>query len=323
MEYPTLITTGSTWPSIPGVRFTEEVAIHELGHQWFYGLLASNEPDEAWLDEGMNTWATGRVMEDLYGRRGTCVDFLGLRVGYGSLARAIRAFAPVREPVAQRSADFANPTSYAAHVYYGTDLLLRTLDRRVGRARLSAAVGRYARTFRFRHPTTEDVLGVLQRELGEAPIHDLVRPVLQHAARVDFRVRSVESDPVLETEGYVRRHGKRVRVDDPPEARPSRYRTTVLVTRTGEVVTPVTVQVTLADGHTVRLPWDAATRHHRFELVTDIPALSAAVAPGVQVAIDEDLTNDARRVSSASGGTAHLWSRLLYVAQTILQLVGP
>ena len=218
MEYPTLITTGSRWPTLRGVRFAEEVAIHELGHQWFYGLVASNEPDEAWLDEGLNTWATGQVMEELYGRRGTTVDYLGFRLGYGAIARAARALAQTREPIAQRSADFASITSYGAHVYYGTDLLFRTLERRCGRARLRAAIGRYARAFRYGHPTTEDVLGLLERELGEAPLRDLVRPVLLDAQRVDFAVRRVDVARIREPAGLVRRRGERVRVDDPPEA---------------------------------------------------------------------------------------------------------
>ncbi len=58
MEYPTLITTGGPWYStLGGAHFIDVVTTHELGHQWFYGLLASNEHTEPFLDEGFNSYA--------------------------------------------------------------------------------------------------------------------------------------------------------------------------------------------------------------------------------------------------------------------------
>ena len=68
MEYPTLITGGT------GVRIAERgidpefVLVHEFGHQHFYGLLANNEFEDAWMDEGMNTFATARTLAKAYPR---------------------------------------------------------------------------------------------------------------------------------------------------------------------------------------------------------------------------------------------------------------
>jgi hypothetical protein len=67
MEYPTLITAG-TAVFAPSRRLSpDSVTIHEYGHQHWYGLVASNEFEEAWLDEGINTYATGKVLEKAYG----------------------------------------------------------------------------------------------------------------------------------------------------------------------------------------------------------------------------------------------------------------
>src|SRR5262249_48179422 len=66
MEYPTLITAGTSW-LISGtltVSTPEEVSIHEAGHQWFYGIVGSNEFEDAWMDEGINTYAAVRAMLD-------------------------------------------------------------------------------------------------------------------------------------------------------------------------------------------------------------------------------------------------------------------
>jgi hypothetical protein len=54
MEYPCFITGGAIWGFPTEFRqFPEEVTIHEYAHQYFYGILASNEAEEPWLDEGL------------------------------------------------------------------------------------------------------------------------------------------------------------------------------------------------------------------------------------------------------------------------------
>ena len=50
MEYPTLVTTGSdTVLARPGIRAAEYVTIHEVGHNWFQGILAFTLPEALWL----------------------------------------------------------------------------------------------------------------------------------------------------------------------------------------------------------------------------------------------------------------------------------
>lgn len=67
MEYPTLVTAGTSIGRTPQSLDPEHVVIHEIGHQWFMNLLASNEAEEAWLDEGINSYFTGYFMDLAYG----------------------------------------------------------------------------------------------------------------------------------------------------------------------------------------------------------------------------------------------------------------
>jgi hypothetical protein len=73
-------TSFNFWPG-KGFREAEIVTVHEFGHQFWYGLVGSNEFEEAWLDEGFTTYSTAKVMELGYGRDASFVDFLGLEVG--------------------------------------------------------------------------------------------------------------------------------------------------------------------------------------------------------------------------------------------------
>ncbi len=63
MEYPTLITVGTAWWIPACLHVPEVIAIHEVGHQYWYGMVANNEAAEAWLDEGVNSYFEARIME--------------------------------------------------------------------------------------------------------------------------------------------------------------------------------------------------------------------------------------------------------------------
>ncbi|MEZ5286353.1 MAG: M1 family metallopeptidase [Vicinamibacterales bacterium] len=61
MEYPTLFTAGTRWLAPRGSNQPEGVTVHEAGHQFWYGMVASNEVTDAWMDEGLNTFSEERV----------------------------------------------------------------------------------------------------------------------------------------------------------------------------------------------------------------------------------------------------------------------
>src|SRR6185295_6563508 len=122
MEYPTLVTTaGDSVFSRPGVRLPEMVTVHEVGHNWFQGMLASNEPIEAWLDEGVNEWADARVMNDLYGPRTSAIDWMGWQAEFAALRRAVASDPDsIPSPIATAAYAFVNFRAYAEATYTST-----------------------------------------------------------------------------------------------------------------------------------------------------------------------------------------------------------
>ena len=77
MEYPQLVTAGTEVDSPRESQDPEHVIVHEIGHQWFMNLLASNEAEEAWLDEGLNSWCTVRALHLARGRAAAVTRVLG------------------------------------------------------------------------------------------------------------------------------------------------------------------------------------------------------------------------------------------------------
>ena len=64
MEYPTLFTVGTSWLMPREDTYLEDTVVHEAGHQWWYGMVATNEFEDAWMDEGINQYANARVMAE-------------------------------------------------------------------------------------------------------------------------------------------------------------------------------------------------------------------------------------------------------------------
>ncbi len=74
MEYTTIFTSTSIW-KIPGfIHMPEMVTVHEFGHAYFMGILATNEFEDPWMDEGMNSFWEARIMDHYWGEKSGMID---------------------------------------------------------------------------------------------------------------------------------------------------------------------------------------------------------------------------------------------------------
>ena len=97
MEYPTLITAGTHLLAPDYVLSPEGVIVHEFGHQFWYGLVGNNEFEEAWLDEGFNSYSTSKVLEAAYGPNHTILRVLGIPIpGYAWFTLPVPTFSGAR-----------------------------------------------------------------------------------------------------------------------------------------------------------------------------------------------------------------------------------
>ncbi len=78
MEYPTLFTAGTRLFTTPDMHTPEGVTVHECGHQFWYGLVANNEFESSWLDEGFNSFTDSEVMQLAYGLQRATTSYSGV-----------------------------------------------------------------------------------------------------------------------------------------------------------------------------------------------------------------------------------------------------
>ena len=183
MEYPTLITGGTAWSAPRSIHRPEGVTVHEAGHQFFYGLLASNEFEEAWLDEGFNTYMTDRVMNATYGPNHVDLGVFGLHFPLGIDIHypvdTNRRYFEVADwdVLASEGWKFRNRRSYGSQIYSKTALTMATLERLLGTPAMDKALRLYADRWRFRHPDDEGLHRGRQR-LDRRGLDLVLRPDL-------------------------------------------------------------------------------------------------------------------------------------------------
>lgn len=160
MEYPTLVTGDGSWSGI--FKAPEITVEHEFGHQYWYGMVASNEFEEAWLDEGINSYTEVKVLAALLGARTSVIDERYANMGDGSLQRFSYLLSPDLDSVTRFAWKFRNEQSYGAVTYGKTATLLSTLEGIIGRDTMGEAMRTYFERYRFKHPTTEDFLRTIE-----------------------------------------------------------------------------------------------------------------------------------------------------------------
>ena len=289
MEYPTLITTGGPWLPPPGLRLVESLAIHEFGHQHFFGLLASNEQRSPFLDEGLNSFAEDLCLAEGFGV-GTAVDTPFLRLDSVQIHRARALQAGHDHPVGAPAPSFPTSRHYGALVYARTATLLHTLRRVYGEEAFDRTLGRYARAYRFRHPAPADFLEALQQGLGEAAA-DNARRALFERGWVDYAVVHLASVKERSPSGvFDREPGRRETVAG---TETGAFIGTVVVVRRGTLAFPVDVALSFADGSSRRVRWGGQEDWVRIPVTSASELVRAEVDPDDRVLLDERRDNDA------------------------------
>ncbi|MBN1246695.1 MAG: M1 family metallopeptidase [Anaerolineae bacterium] len=199
MEYPTLFTVGATATTATPrcVRLLEVETVHELGHQWFQSLVATNEAEEPWLDEGFTDYTTARAMARLEG--GEAITCGGWTLSYLGLQRLTYAMLP-EITMAGKAWDFG--AEYGVATYAKPVVALSTLERTVGEAAMLRFLRTYVDTYAFKHATGEDVRAVMADTLGEETATWFFDELVYDDVTLDVQVAETGADgAVLVREG--------------------------------------------------------------------------------------------------------------------------
>ena len=294
MEYPTIFTAGTRWLAPPHVTTPEGVTVHEAGHQFWYGIVGNNEFEDAWMDEGFNTFSTARAVAEVYDP-----NYLALRYFGGFIPWVFRDIALGRETEGNRLAGYRRdaksdaqstptyryfPATGGSITYNKTALWLNTMERSLGWPTLQRIMAAHFEKWKFRHPKPNDyfetVNAVAGRDLGW-----YFDQVYRSSNVFDYGVQDLKSA----------RDGEQ-------------YHTSVIVRCYGEAIFPVDVVVTFRDGERMTEHWDGRDRWKLYTYDRSAQALTAEVDPRRVLLLDVNYTNNSKTLEPKGGGAATKWS---------------
>ena len=233
MEYPNVTVIGESYTD----RALEQVIVHEVGHNWFYGLLGSNERYNAWMDEGLNTFTENRYTETKYAGekldlgipssllRRVGLNDMGPRSMYdiGYLMNARRNY---DQPIQIRADKFTS-MNYGAIIYgktaIGFDLLLAHL----GDDLFDKCMHAYFDAWNLKHPQPSDIRSIFETTSGK-DLSWLFDDFIKTYEKIDYGISGVKVDGTT---------------------------TSVKVSNTGKIAAPYSVSI-IKDDEVVETKWN-------------------------------------------------------------------
>ena len=314
MEYPTFITGGTTWWVPEGLHFPELVIEHEFGHQYWYGMVATNEFEDAWMDEGINSYSEVKVLDSVLGKNTSIMNIAGASTGERETQRLSYISVADLDPIAKNAYEYYDSNSYGGVTYGKTASVLLTLESIVGEDTMAKAMHVYFMKYRFTHPTKEDFLKTIEEVSGKN-LRWYFDQAVYGTQVMDYRVTRIESLPV----NWYEEKKKGAEKDDKNIV----YRSYVWLQRKEDFVMPVDVEIKFENGDIIREHWDGSSRWTRlgpYEKKTKVA--SAELDPDHKIQIDRNDFNDSYTAEANGKPTLKVSNYWLFVTQWVSQALA-
>lgn len=316
MEYPTLITVRADIFSPIETLSPEFVTIHEFTHQYFYGQVANNEVYEAWLDEGLASYLTNKIMDKYYGKALINFKLFGYYPVFGlnflsynelplvytlgdyPLPEGIQALAGYYSntsvSIADTSYKLPDMTSYVVSSYYKPELMLISLERYLGKEKVLAILKDYFSTYRFTHPMGKDFINIVKKHLQE-DMSWFFDNIYTGSASFDYRIK------------YVKPAG------------PGEYE--VMAERLGDGIFREDIAL-YTEKDTLFRKWNGGERWKKIIFKTSSKVLGAEIDPYRKNIFDLNYANNSFIINEQYGGSTNISVRWLFWIQNLLLIIS-
>jgi hypothetical protein len=262
MEYPTLVTGWEASGDTDSFEL-ERVIVHEIGHQYWYGMVASNEFEEAWLDEGFTSYAEDLIMMSEYGVQPN----FAIESSYMTSP----------EPLKLASWQYGGHSRYAENVYTRAKLVLAGIEKQIGQKTMLRVMKTYFDRWKFKHPTTSDFQAVLE-SVTKTSWAEYFDQFVYGGGMTDYSIEHVQTRPM-------KQDGKTV------------YETAVLIKKNGGHYMDVPVRFHFTDGSDVEKVWDGRDPQVLYTITSEAPLEWAAIDPQMTMILEHKRINNFMQVN--------------------------
>ena len=307
MEYPTFITGGSFYGFPKAVRSLESLIIHEFCHQFFMAVIASNEKEAPWLDEGFVTFFEDNIMEAYYGDGdNSLVDLLGYKMSNIDNSRNEYVSMTNKRSSAITDKSWLIRGDYKGLIYAKTSLILGSIKNIMGEELFYGMMRSYFQRQRFTHPRKSDFVNMVQEHaedhLGKNQYDQvlaLLRTGLDETDVCDFAITDVTTSK-----------------DD------NRYTYIIAVEQLQEFEIPVDLRFTYADGTSQDTVWYTERNTKKYTVESELALVQVELDPDQKLLIDTDFNNNSYTVDNSPMTMVKYFSRAAYWTQNLMQTIS-
>lgn len=273
MEYPMMITAASFYGIPKSVRSVESLVIHEFVHMYFMATLASNEKEEAWLDEGFVTYYEDRITDHFHGKKSSFYNVLGFRSGNAENSRLeyTKLDHSRLGPIARPGWDIKGP--YKGLIYAKTSSMLKTLEGLVGLPTMNKIIKAYFEAYKFKHPKEADFRRIVSEELADQVLDfnlDKFFDQCLHGTEIcDYKVIDIDINKTN-----------------------SLYTSKITVSQNGGLKFPVDIEIVYENKNKKLLRWDGAAGEKIYEFTSDSKVQSVNIDPNNKIFLDINFNNN-------------------------------
>ncbi len=317
MEYPTLFTVSAELFSPIETHEPEYVTAHEFSHQFFYGLIATNEVYEAWLDEGFTSYISTKIIYHYYDDQlanfkfASYVPVFGLNfLSYNEIP-IIYTLADIKIPesadrlagyyynikigtLADKSYLLPTRLSYVINSYHKPQLVLESLERYLGYDKMMEILHNYYNEFKFQHPKAQDFINVVQADAGE-DMSWFFNEFYKNAHEYDYKIKAVNKVGDNTYQVFAEKDGDGFFKND-----------VALIT----------------DKDTLYRQWDKNENWHVFTFFTKNKVIAAEIDPKRKGMLDINFANNSYTLEPQHAASISLAVRWFFWIQNALMIFG-
>lgn len=327
MEYTTMFTSLSLY-KLPGyIHLPEVTTIHEFGHAYFMGILASNEFEEPWLDEGLNSFWEARIADHYYGENSGMIDHPFIKISDKQTARSGYIHSQERQDVSNSEYSWNYPHySYGMMSYYKTATWLYTLMGIVGEETTNEIFKEYYKKWAFKHPSGRDFVNVVNEVVtrinGDKFGPDMnwfFDQTLYGTGLCDYKVSGIINDTVENLNETISKSDTGKKASD---VKVKLYKSKAELERAGEVMLPVEVLIHFNDGKEVLESWDGKSRFKDFVYTGYHKMEWVKIDPEFKIRMDINYNNNSMTMVPDPVPIRKLTCKLISFMQFITSLIS-
>ncbi len=299
VEYPGFVILDSPRGSLMATRFYETLVVHETVHQWFYGMIGSDQVEAPWMDESITNFFMHKIFLHYWGRDANLLEFAGLKFSERDNLRALMQTITAPCAVDNPTYAFVDESDYYGIIYFKGSLALETFDNILGDSLSIIFWQLYFELYRFKHPSQEDFIN-LTGEIAGDDARKSLETLLRSTDVIDYSASNLENKQIDSVT----------------------YKISFRIEKKGELSLPVNYRILLDNGDSLDGQWAPVYNYAEIMTSASAPAKSVIVDPNNIFAIDGDLFNNSISVQTDNRPGARLSSGLMFLLESFLSFIG-